>query len=164
MNKITDKQVEKLMGSYEGTPFGRNSSVHNSDYRLNKAKEQVTKDPVDVDDIIDHVNHFLERIGIDQVESPKFKFNDENTVDNINYTQIQEKYDLVQKNHIIWLKFTEDGYLGVVARGADINFDIPLKKEDYIEKEDGNWKFNSSGILVHQVEKNGIHHLCLFSL
>lgn len=45
------------------------------------------------------------------------------------YTYYDHKYDIIKSefelcspNDIIWLKFTTDGYLGVVASGFDINF------------------------------------------
>jgi len=57
--------------------------------------------------------------------------------DDIKYKRIKERFGLERAQNIVWLKFTKDGYLGVVARSFDINFDIKT----------------SSGILVKQVEK-----------
>lgn len=46
------------------------------------------------------------------------------------YTQFDNKYLIIRKNfklshskNILWFKFTKEGYLGVVAKGQDINFD-----------------------------------------
>lgn len=38
------------------------------------------------------------------------------------YSKIQKKFGLNHTKNILWLKFTQKGYLGVVAKGMDINF------------------------------------------
>ncbi len=38
------------------------------------------------------------------------------------YSVIKEKFRLSNTKNILWLKFTQKGYLGVVAKGMDINF------------------------------------------
>lgn len=38
------------------------------------------------------------------------------------YSVIKEKFGLSNTKNILWLKFTQKGYLGVVAKGMDINF------------------------------------------
>lgn len=38
------------------------------------------------------------------------------------YSVIKEKFGLSHTKNILWLKFTQKGYLGVVAKGMDINF------------------------------------------
>ena len=38
------------------------------------------------------------------------------------YSVIKEKFGLSHTKNILWLKFTRKGYLGVVAKGMDINF------------------------------------------
>ena len=38
------------------------------------------------------------------------------------YSVIKEKFGLSHTKNILWLKFTQKGYLGVVAKGKDINF------------------------------------------
>ena len=60
------------------------------------------------------------------------------------YTYYDSKYDIIKTefnlsypNDIIWLKFTTDGYLGVVAGSFDINFSYE----------------NTAGRLVNSVEK-----------
>jgi len=45
------------------------------------------------------------------------------------------------------MKFTEDGFLGVVATSNDINFDIPLSQKEY------NKNHNTSGIIIHYLNK-----------
>lgn len=38
------------------------------------------------------------------------------------YTIIQEQFNLGFQKDLVWLKFTEDGYVGVVADSSDINY------------------------------------------
>lgn len=38
------------------------------------------------------------------------------------YDKIKEKFDLRYPSDIIWMKFTDEGHLGVVAKSFDINF------------------------------------------
>lgn len=54
---------------------------------------------------------------------------------------------------IIWMKFTKDGYLGVVATSNDVNFDIPNSSIDYNAGESGNRKHTTSGIIIHSLDK-----------
>ncbi|MGC6173957.1 hypothetical protein [Lacrimispora sp. 38-1] len=52
------------------------------------------------------------------------------------------------------MKFTTDGYLGVVAASDDINFGIPNNSLEYNEKKPNNkWKYNTSGIIIHRLGK-----------
>ena len=39
----------------------------------------------------------------------------------INYSDVEEKYQLNNKSHIVWIKFGKKRYVGVVGAGADIN-------------------------------------------
>lgn len=39
------------------------------------------------------------------------------------YSLIKNKFGLSHTKNVLWLKFTQKGYLGVVAKGMDINFD-----------------------------------------
>ena len=54
-----------------------------------------------------------------------------------------------KKGNVVWIKFSDKGHVGVVASGADINFDYPTDYKDYTKQENGEWKYNSSGILLH---------------
>ena len=36
-----------------------------------------------------------------------------------------KEFELDDKGDLVWMKFTKDGYLGVVAVSDDVNFDIP---------------------------------------
>jgi len=121
----------------------KESSVHyGSQYRFNKAVQQAKLKPVSINKIINHVNKVLDVLGIDKVEKPIFKISGNRiNYDNIIGTEVNNKSDLV------WLKFTKDGYLGVVAAGRDINFDIPTSEEEYNIKKGKQWEYNTSGII-----------------
>lgn len=135
------------------------SSVHFGNlYRLNRAKEQASLPTVDIANIIDYVIEFLEAIGIEIKLSPIVK-----EPLSVTYKKIKEDNELEDERDIVWMKFTTDGYLGVVATSNDINFDIPKSEAEYDSKEKYyndyerkykyTWKHNSAGILIHQLGK-----------
>lgn len=134
-------------------------SVHfGNRYRLDKAIEQASFSPVDVNVITTYVNDFFRSIGMNTVAEPVIY----NPLQ-IDYEKIKRDYVLDELGDIVWMKFTKDRYLGVVATSNDINFDIPNNTAEYDTKE---WRYNSflkqkkwvwkhttSGILVHQLGK-----------
>ncbi len=148
---------------YPGTPplgvkGDYRCSVHwGSTYRLDCARKQVQSPAVPVEKIVDYVKEFLGSIGIIISKSPVMKPSE------IDYERIKADNNLADERDIVWMKFTKDGYLGVVATSNDVNFDIPVSKHDYDSKErvynsykrkyEEVWKHNSSGILVHQLQK-----------
>ena len=144
-------EVEKYFEIYEGTPTfkERRSSVHYSDYRFRKAEEQAKMTPVSIDMIIEYINQFLEAIGINKCKSPIIKIKETS----IDYKKIKQENNLKDERDIVWLKFTTDGFLGVVATSNDINFVMPESKDVYNEKLHKTWFYNTSGILVHHVNK-----------
>ncbi len=148
--------IGKYFEIYEGTPFGRKSSVHytKKNPRTEKAREQATLEPVSVESICSHVNDLLKSIEMKIIESPIVKQPCE-----IDYEKIHAEYGTKKKADLVWMKFTKDRYLGVVASGNDVNFDIPASASQYDEVErsfkgnrDG-WKYTTSGILIHQLGK-----------
>ena len=62
---------------------------------------------------------------------------------------------------LVWLKFANNGHLGVVATSNDVNFQIPKNKSEYnskirvyneYEKRDKyEWEYNSAGIILHNL-------------
>ena len=148
-----DKSMNKYFMMCEGTPRLRDKgdypcSVHFSKYRLNKAFEQVNLSKVSVEETVKIINTFLSEIGMTEIEQAIIQ-----GVKNINYRSIKKYYNLKSIKDIIWLKFTKDGYCGVVAVSNDVNFNIPPSAVAYNEKSNGRWKYNTSGILVPQVNK-----------
>lgn len=148
--------IGKCFEIYEGTPFGRKSSVHytQNNPRTEKAGEQATLEPVSVESICSYVNDLLKSIGMKIIESPIVK-----QPCKIDYEKIHAEHGTTGKTDIVWMKFTKDQYLGVVASGNDVNFDIPASASQYDEVERsfkgnrGGWKYTTSGILIHQLGK-----------
>ena len=144
MNEILEEYIKKI-----NAPTGKNSSVYyGSDVRFKKACEQAEMKPVKVDVIIKVINEFLERIGMEKIDNPIVEKECLERLLNGDYGFITEKYTLKDKRDIVWLKFTKDGYVGVVAASSDINFKYPKSEEDYTKE-----KCNTSGIIVHSLDK-----------
>lgn len=149
-NRETDKFFTKDPGAYYFNNKGeaRPHSVHGgSRYRFEKAKTEAEKAVKPIEEIIDLVNDFFAIIGIAKVENPRMN------PQNINYEKIMVEHQLENKRDIIWMKFTDDGYLGVIAQRNDINFDIPDSADECDKKNGKNWSYNTSGILIHSLHK-----------
>lgn len=157
-----DENMKQFFKIYPGTaPLNVKGdyrcSVHYNNFRLEKAKEQGSLPIVGVNKIIKYVNDFLISIGMNKEDSPR------RNLHQIDYEEIKEDKKLKCEQDIIWMKFTTKGYLGVVATSNDINFNIPENKSEYNLKEWKyneykrekylDWKYNSSGILVHQLNQ-----------
>jgi hypothetical protein len=65
------------------------------------------------------------------------------------YKDMKKNYGLASIADIVWMKFTKEGHLGVVAVSNDINFQMPKSKGDYHKKNNNKWEFNTSGIIIH---------------
>ena len=159
MNKILEKylyRVPEAYYEYNGKQYMQ--SVHGKSYiRYNKAKEQAGYATVDVDMIIKHIKEFLNEIGISTIENPIY------SPQKLDYSRIKAEFDLEDERDLVWIKFTKDGYVGVVATSNDVNFDIPQSSHEYDKKHivynpyskeyEETWLHNSSGILVHKLGK-----------
>lgn len=142
-------------------------SVHGrSFFRYNKAKKEVSeKTTIPIETIIEYVNEILKVIGITEVKNPIMNPSE------VDYTLIKKEFELDDEKDIVWIKLTEDGYVGVVAVSNNINFDIPpndsvyddkvRKYNEYTKKKELVWKYNSSGILVHKLNKKWDESLVL---
>ena len=166
--------------------MGNKSTIHTVDsFRLKRAVEQKELRPRPKEEVIKYTIEFLNIIGIDTTKIPweevktkmgeacklKMKVNDEYVEDRKYYEYIQKRHNLKIPRRgdytdldIVWMKFTKEregsGFLGVVAAGADINFDIPPSEKCYNETSDGkpktnanNWKYNTSGIIIDSLGK-----------
>lgn len=146
--------MEKAMEYFLDTsrPSGAYSSVHyDKRTRFDKAEEQAELRSKKIQEIIDYTNEFLELIEIDSTLNPIVE---SESFDNKFYKKIKEKNNLKDERDIIWMKFTEDGFLGVVATSNDINFQVPNNLSQYKEKSSHNkWKYNTSGIIIHHLNK-----------
>ncbi|MCC4045589.1 hypothetical protein [Enterococcus gallinarum] len=135
--------------------YGKAASVSGADNeRFKKAKEQLdiakSKD-VSIDKIINHTNNFLEEVGIKNLRSLKLdidknKIRNKNRTVDIEYSKIQEVYELNNEAHIIWMKFAKEKsdnsgkrYLGVVAASNDINFSAYYASGIIIESLNLEW-------------------------
>lgn len=131
----------------ENTPRGRKASVRFCDYRKEKAVEQALLPKVERTIISKYISEFLSTLSMPTKKSYMVSI-DEKEGTPIDYNAIKEENNLQDIRDIVWIKFTEDGHVGVVATSNDINFNIPETEQDYYDK-----KFNSSGILIHQLKK-----------
>lgn len=155
-------EIDKYFKIYKDTPSKDDPeykcSVHYNSFRLKKAEEQANLKPVEIEKIVGYINHFLELLKMGKVEFPIMNGK------NINYQKIKTDNGLQDEGDIVWLKFTTDGYIGVVATSNDINFDVPKSKGEYNEKikvynkwdgkEKRLWAHTTSGIIVHHVKKS----------
>lgn len=118
--------------------------------RTKMAHEQVAMPPVPMDMVFNYINEFLNQIvdkpiSLSKLGSIALDGKDEDIIghgiwvkDTFNwkpqsskppylssdkkYTIIQEQFKLGFQKDLVWLKFTEDGYVGVVADSSDINY------------------------------------------
>lgn len=115
--------------------------------RIEKAKTEAKKSKVSVKKIIQYTNEFLKNIGMNEVDNPKVMLEPTQVLNTKNGSKIVDiDYDLIKNDavlplnnvtHLIWMKFTTDGYLGVVAASNDVNFN----------------ENNSSGIIIDSLNK-----------
>ena len=157
MNVFLEKYLYVDKDAYDSRGFAR--SVHGKDsLRYDKAVEEAEMNTVSVEVIIDIIKTFLMKTGITTADNPVVR-----NPSDIDYQEIKKKYNLDNKKDIAWLKFTTDGYVGVVATSDDINFDYPNSEEDYdkryrvynpyTKKTESKWVYNTSGILLHKLNK-----------
>jgi hypothetical protein len=161
MNKALEKYLHKEpKEAYWTNKYGKRccQSVHGKSYvRYNEAVEQTKQVPVDRKKIIKYTTEYLNEIGIQTTDNPEY---DPQSID---YDKIREEFELDDKGDLVWMKFTEDGYLGVVAVSNDVNFDMPedagsydkkhIVYDSYRRKNKEEWVHNSSGIIVHKLGK-----------
>lgn len=126
--------IEKYIRNRERPGKGKNSVRLGHLPRFIKADEQEKVCTDDIQNIINYVIEFIELAGI--------KSTGNHVVNSKNYNkkfyeEIKEKHNLENTGDIIWMKFTTDGYLGVVAAGKDINYKYN----------------NTSGILIKHLGK-----------
>lgn len=62
------------------------------------------------------------------------------------YNVIKEMFSLADVRNIIWIKFTANGRVGVVAQSFDINFDYDTTSGELVRKWDDGW--DTSFVLI----------------
>ncbi|HEY0221432.1 MAG TPA: hypothetical protein VGC17_01265 [Lactovum miscens] len=140
---------DKYLGLY-----GKASSVSPvENTRFSKAKEQADQNimkKVDIDNIIQFTKEFFELIGMPDVESLQININIDDILKNqnvrIDYNSLKTDYKLNNVKHLIWMKFTDDNYLGVVAASNDVNFSMSNTAGRILNSLDKKW--NKSFVLV----------------
>ncbi len=131
-------------------PSMKNRSVRSqadSVFRFEKAKEQAGMDIVDKDIIIQYVNEFLDSLDMHKVSDPKVKVKDREKR-RIEYSEVENIDKIEDRDDIVWIKFTKDGYIGVIGTSRDIFFDIPESEDEYTDE-----KHTTSGIILHHLGK-----------
>ena len=148
------KEVLKYIRNREGvdTPETRYLSARRDGKdttRYDMAKKQAESEPVSVERIIQLTNGFLKMCGMSPVPNPIICNPEDKLKDSKGfYNQIKTDHNLNERQDIVWMKFTGDGFLGVVAVSSDINFKMPSSRTDYTNR----W-YNNAGILVHRLGK-----------
>ena len=108
-------------------------------FRLEMARIQAEKEPVDQEVLIRYVNEFLEMLGMEVVENPRVEVRGGET-HRINYSSITTR--LTNKDDIVWIKFTDDNFISVIGTSRDIYFSEKAKNN------------TSSGIINQKLNKD----------
>lgn len=126
-------------------------------FRIMVAKEQVEEmKPISKGKIIEYVREFFKNITMTDFEILEVNLK-KNPIKRGFYSGFQKKYGLNDKRDIIWMKFTkpeseiEDGYLGVVAMGCDINFNYENTSGKIIKALGKEW--DETSILIVFLKK-----------
>lgn len=143
-NMIIPKEFEKYQEFPEDCPrYDKNNPDYRcsvdcdkTNYRKNKAKEEVGKGSKSIYEIFNLVTLFLCEMGI---ESRCIIIDGLDILKTINYEHIRCLYNLNQPSDIIWMRFTTDGYLGVVASSNDINFEYGTTSGKIIRSVGKQW-------------------------
>lgn len=118
-----------------------------SKYRINIAKREANKKPVEIKDLLSYIHLFFEKMDMDN----KFVLIDGTDVlGTLNYEQIKSQFKLNNQSDIIWLRFTTDGFLGTVASSNDINFEYNHNSGKIVKAIGKEWDTNR--ILVIPVQ------------
>lgn len=122
--------MEKYFRFNPNTPrkkSGQNASAKNDEVRARKAEEQVKLPSRSPDEVQKIVEKFFQAVGV------KIGF------------KIKKRTDF------IWLKFTKDNYLGVVAAGYDFNFSKTNRSGKYVKSVGKEW--NEELIIVFPISE-----------
>jgi len=153
---MTKKEaIKKYILDYEGKPSVEKSSVHYGDTtRIEKAIEQAGKKPESIKKIIELTNEFLKLLEMPQAPEPVLNYPNAQVTRLNFYERFKEEHNLDDEGDIVWMKFTKDGYLGLVAVSNDIGFSTPVSASHYNEKTDkGEWLYTTGGIIIHMLGK-----------
>jgi hypothetical protein len=149
---------EYIKGKYSiKKPYRTQVSVHYEDkFRVEEAEKQARLAPAKIEDVIRFTNEFLVMIKMKSIDNPIIDYPNAKLAYPGFYDQIKKDKGLKDIRDIVWMKFTKDGFLGVVAVSNDINFDIPSFYHQYnytLKGQKGCWIYNTSGIIIHMLGK-----------
>lgn len=83
-------------------------------FRMIVAKEQSQLPKVEKEKIISFCKEYLNAMGMENVSAIEIDLK-KYPIQNEFYTKVKNEYALNDKKDIVWLKFTTEGFLGVVA-------------------------------------------------
>ena len=110
-----------------------------SNYRKNKAAEEAKKESVSICEIVSLINLFLDNI---ELQNKCIFIDGLDILMTVNYEHIKRQYGLNSQSDIVWMRFTTDGYLGVVASSNDINFNYDTNSGKIIKSVNKEWDKN----------------------
>lgn len=136
--------------------MGKKASVRSGGenaYRIVEARKQAALTPVPAEQITKYTNEFLAALEMPKVESPRIEIPPDLTNDEIEDYLEENLYSPIcgsggNCEDWVWMKFTNQGFLGVVATSNDINFDIPKDEENHFCKR------TTSGIIIHKLKQS----------
>ena len=124
--------------------------------RQKKAMSEKRKPAVECDGIIKLTNEILVAGGFEPVDNPILKgdllieilahSSDNENLKEKYYKEILQPYGLSSAKQLIWMRFANDGHLGVVAASNDINFDHDTNSYKIIEPCKLDW--DTSFVLI----------------
>lgn len=153
MSESLDSSLARELAKDTSPPPGgwAGSSVRynpDSSSRIEKARQQAKMTTVPVETIAKYTNEYLAALGVEPVKKPKFDTPVDATDQELKKFLKTTLYETVHERDLIWMKFTSDGFLGVVAASTDVNFYIPSGEETDLR----DW--NTAGLIVHSLAKS----------
>lgn len=120
---MVKEHYEWIVPKYRDKSIKKDGKINKDSLRLKVASEEVKKAAVKIEDVITYSNEFLELLGMEAVGNPKVEFKGDIS------KKLKEAFKNIEKEvedkrDVVWMKFTTDGYLGVVATSADVNFEM----------------------------------------
>lgn len=132
---------------------GNASRINEKAFRMEEARKQAALTPVPPEQIAKYANEFLSALGMPEVETPRFTFPPGLTDDELDRYLEENLYGPISGSggnckDLVWMKFTDQGFLGVVAASSDINFFIPKDGETDVSNR------NTAGIIVYTLKQS----------
>ena len=125
--------------------------------RQKKAMDEKDEPVVGCDKIIELTNEILKAGGFNPVVTPILKGDLlteilDHSFDDKYYERKLKPYGLSSASQLIWMRFANDGHLGVVAASNDINFDHDTRSYRIIEPCKLDW--DKSFVLIFPLSAN----------